>query len=91
MMGDDGGRQGTSNVLLNTSKATRWAATWRPNALKYKQRGQVTRVRDQENEGLIALNTSEVGDEAESRDERESLTCIDTSEGVMESTVEREA
>jgi len=35
--------------------------------VKYKQRGQVTRVRDQENEGLIALNTSEVGDEAESK------------------------
>jgi len=28
-------------------------------------------VRDQENKGLVALNTSEVGDEAEIRDERE--------------------
>src|SRR5882724_382804 len=71
MMGDDGGRQGSSNALFNMSEATRWVATWRPNVLNTSEGGQVTRVRDQENEGLVVLNTSEVGDEAESRDEGE--------------------
>ena len=46
-------------------------ATRRPNVLNTSEGGEVTRVRDQENEGLIALNMSEVGDEAESRDEGE--------------------
>ena len=46
-------------------------ATWRPNALNTSEGGQVTMVRDQENEGLIVLNMSDVGDEAESRDKGE--------------------
>ena len=70
-MGHDGGQQGTSNTLLNMSKVTRWAATWRPNALNTSKGGQVTRVKDQENKGLVELNMSKVGDEAESRDEGE--------------------
>jgi len=46
-------------------------ATRRPNALNTRKGGQVTRVRDQENKGLVALNMSEVSDEAEIRDEGE--------------------
>jgi len=57
--------------------------------LNTSEGGQVTRVRDQENEGLVALNMSEVGDEAESRDEGEASHALNTSEGVMESTIER--
>ena len=57
------------NVLLNTSEVMRWVATWRPNVLNTSEGGQVTRVRDQENKGLVVLNMSGVGDEAESRDE----------------------